>query len=264
MADLSSSEAIDAAFAAAAAGTTTRKFSAPKDDNFAKRAAVVKAREEAAQAKVAEELRLRNIARRAELDKVAAVTDPSAQLLLRAGRGWTGIQAPSSDFSELEVHRLLSSDQGGMKGNLKPNSVVGLGGLTPLHRAADGGSDGMLCTLLRAGADPNARTAFGLTALHKAARRGDTTMVRSLLDAGAEIDAADNEGFTALLRSVHYGDHCMVQVLLDEGASPDAVVVPQARLSVGAGTLTATDLAREGGSETVMRLIESRQAVKPS
>ena len=257
--------AVDSKFAELQeAAVMSKTIAKPRDDGYARRAAAVKAREQALLDRRAEELRVRRAAERVERENYAALTATPAQLLLRAGRGWVGAPSTASDFSELEVHRLLSEDQGGFKGNVKLNEVRGLGGLTPLHRAADSGNDSMVRTLLRAGADVNARTVFGATALHKASHRGDSVMIRSLLDAGADIDAADGEGFTPLLRAVHYGDHFTAQVLLDAGADVDLVVHPPAALSgTGSGVLTAMDLAREGGSETVVRLVEQRQAINP-
>jgi ankyrin repeat protein len=53
-------------------------------------------------------------------------------------------------------------------------------GFTPLHHAAEAGSNAALAALLEAGADPALRTTQGILAIDIARRRGDQTAMRLL------------------------------------------------------------------------------------
>ncbi|XP_053616556.1 ankyrin repeat and sterile alpha motif domain-containing protein 1B-like isoform X3 [Plodia interpunctella] len=66
---------------------------------------------------------------------------------------------------------------------------------TPLHRASKHGRKEVVAALIKAGVDPNVRTANG-TALHEAVCFGKHSVVRVLLDNGADIDARDSQGKT--------------------------------------------------------------------
>ncbi|XP_060806287.1 uncharacterized protein LOC106140771 isoform X2 [Amyelois transitella] len=66
---------------------------------------------------------------------------------------------------------------------------------TPLHRASKHGRKEVVAALIKAGVDPNIRTANG-TALHEAVCFGKHSVVRVLLDNGANIDARDSQGKT--------------------------------------------------------------------
>ncbi len=68
-----------------------------------------------------------------------------------------------------------------------------------LHHAADGGNVEIVIALLRAGADPNARDDSGWTPLHYAAFDGHADIVTRLLDAGADPNARDVKGRTPLM-----------------------------------------------------------------
>ncbi|KAK2716435.1 hypothetical protein QYM36_010851 [Artemia franciscana] len=71
---------------------------------------------------------------------------------------------------------------------------------TPLHVAArthDGG-DRCAVMLLKSGADPNVKNAFGLTPLHVAAKYGNLETVKLLLDDGADPTVQDSLGETPL------------------------------------------------------------------
>ncbi len=62
-------------------------------------------------------------------------------------------------------------------------------GVTPLARACENASAGMVDRLLAAKANPNAAQVNGLTPLMIAARTGNAAVVTALLDAGARVDA---------------------------------------------------------------------------
>jgi uncharacterized protein len=70
-------------------------------------------------------------------------------------------------------------------------------GDTPLHAVVHWGNDAVL-TLLRAGADPNAKGELNKTPLHIAAGTGDIQVCRTLLDYGASPDLVDDFGFKPL------------------------------------------------------------------
>ena len=86
--------------------------------------------------------------------------------------------------------------------------------------AALGGHTEVVRSLLRAGADVNARSRENRTALIEAAsRQGE--VVRLLLDAGADVDAVDDEGTTALHAATSYDEKGTVDLLRSRGAAID-------------------------------------------
>ena len=66
-------------------------------------------------------------------------------------------------------------------------------GGTPLHVAADSGSERVAALLLERGADANARSLIGHTPLHAAAAAGQEDVAALLLLRGADIDARDDK-----------------------------------------------------------------------
>jgi len=77
-------------------------------------------------------------------------------------------------------------------------------------------------TMLRAGADPNARDYLEGTPLHFAAEKGDAKTVKVLIDAGAPIDALNQYRNTPLHFAAEKGNAKTVKVLIDAGATIDA------------------------------------------
>ena len=75
--------------------------------------------------------------------------------------------------------------------------VVGRGGWTPLHHAANGGRVGVCGVLVGAGAELDAATSLGRTALHYAAYYGHTRVCELLVGHGASVGAVDGDGRTA-------------------------------------------------------------------
>src|ERR671927_422917 len=70
-------------------------------------------------------------------------------------------------------------------------------GINELMVAASRGDLGRVESLLRDGADPNARDAFGQTALMYAAGAGHQAVSEELIDAGADVDARNRNNKTA-------------------------------------------------------------------
>ena len=78
-------------------------------------------------------------------------------------------------------------------------------------------------TLIEAGADPNARDADqDFAPLHIAALRGQAKTAVTLIKGGANPDARLNNGFTPLDLAVHKGHSKTAAALIAAGASPDA------------------------------------------
>jgi len=76
-------------------------------------------------------------------------------------------------------------------------------GATPLSAAVSMGHTGIIAALLGAGADPDQRLPGGISVLMLAAARGLPESCRQLLSAGADVNARDPRGRTAL--------HCAAQ-----------------------------------------------------
>ena len=77
--------------------------------------------------------------------------------------------------------------------------------------------------LLRAGADPNARSTGGFTPILFAAREGYSNVIDTLVRAGADVDdAVPSSGMSALVMSVYNAHYDFAKGLLDAGANPDS------------------------------------------
>ena len=94
-------------------------------------------------------------------------------------------------------------------------------GAPPLHWAARGRIAATVA-LLDAGADPNSREIDGWTPLHQAAQYGTDKIIKSLVQAGANLNARDKNGWSPLHRAAYWGKAEMVEALLDAGANPKA------------------------------------------
>ena len=75
--------------------------------------------------------------------------------------------------------------------------------------------------LLKAGADPAARDAYGTTPLHLACRHSRTGVTKLLLEKGGDVNAANSAGSTALHEAALVGDWPLVRILLSGGANPN-------------------------------------------
>ena len=88
----------------------------------------------------------------------------------------------------------------------------------PLHRAVEGNDTAVAATLIKVGADVNARREDGWTPLHIATRAGLTELVRLLVQRGAEVDRQDSEGSTPLHIAARFSSPETAEVLIEGGA----------------------------------------------
>ncbi|HST24823.1 MAG TPA: ankyrin repeat domain-containing protein [Gaiellaceae bacterium] len=96
-------------------------------------------------------------------------------------------------------------------------------GSTPLYTAAAQGEVELVALLLRAGADPNLRSAGEQegTPLCAAACHGHGEIVRLLLGKGADPNLAEDEWWTPLRWAAAQGHAEVARTLLDGAANPD-------------------------------------------
>src|SRR6266513_1845337 len=148
--------------------------------------------------------------------------------------------------------------------------------------AAEAGDTAEVRSLLREGANPNAKGGYGSTALMGAAVRGHTETVRALLEKGAEVNAKGNTGRTALMEAALEGYTETVRTLLEKGAEVNAkdnagwtplfwaafsrrTDTVRALLEKGAevnakddmGKTALIEAARQGRTETVRALLQA-------
>src|SRR6266480_2706658 len=147
--------------------------------------------------------------------------------------------------------------------------------------AAEAGDTAEVQSLLREGANANAKGDYGNTALMGAAVRGHTESVRALLEKGADVNAKGNTGRTALMEAALEGYTDTVRTLLEKGADVNAkdnmgwtplfwaafsrrTDTVRALLEKGAdvnakdnmGRTALIEAARQGRTETVRALLE--------
>jgi ankyrin repeat protein len=108
-----------------------------------------------------------------------------------------------------------------------PASINGLSydGWTALHLAAFFGHAAAVTSLLRRGADIDARStnSTGNMPLHAAVAGGRVEAALALIEAGATVDARDAGGHTPLHIAAEGGYIPIVEALLGRGADPHAV-----------------------------------------
>ncbi len=92
----------------------------------------------------------------------------------------------------------------------------------PLYSAVARGYTELAKMLIEAGADVNAKTKSGWTALHLTAWKGHPETVKLLLAAGAEVNAKAKDGWTPLHWATRRGKTETVKLLLAAGAEVNA------------------------------------------
>ncbi len=86
-----------------------------------------------------------------------------------------------------------------------------------LHLAAQkAGCSNIIKILLKAGADPNKKTAYSLLSLNLAVQNRDLLAVKALLEASADINATDNYDRTALIYAAQIGDKRIISYLISQ------------------------------------------------
>jgi ankyrin repeat protein len=121
-------------------------------------------------------------------------------------------------------------------------------GMTALHLACFYGQEQAAELLLRAGADPSARTRnqLGSTPLQEAVCSGNRNIVLLLLSQGVETDTADYQGWTPLHLAASRGHQDIVEILLLSGTPSHCTEQGQ----------TPRDLALANGHTGTARVLE--------
>lgn len=150
-------------------------------------------------------------------------------LLLYAFRGGQqprSAQADGDGRASVDLESVLSSgDADAIRGAIAHGLDVNLPlakpphrGLTPLHIVVTRSLTEAIAPLIRAGADPDARTADGTTALMMAAAQESLSSMSELLAGGASPDIRDSFGRSALMLAAGAGKARAVEALINAGA----------------------------------------------
>jgi uncharacterized protein len=99
-------------------------------------------------------------------------------------------------------------------------TVTRASGDSPLIKAVKANDLTGVRTLLKSGANVNAKAGDGSTALLWAANNGSIEIARALIASKAVVDAANDFGVTPLLQASRVGNAPMVELLLRSGANP--------------------------------------------
>jgi len=164
-------------------------------------------------------------------------------LLLRAGAEVNAFEASAAGLIE-ELERALRDDPSLVRQHSHD-------GWTLLHLAAFFGHRELVVRLLDEGSEPLAvaRNQEANLALSAAAAAGRNDVVALLLERGCPVDArGTSAGYSALHLAAHAGNTALVRLLLDAGADR--------HLTIDGGA-TALDLARKGGHQQVVELLEA-------
>jgi ankyrin repeat protein len=112
----------------------------------------------------------------------------------------------------LQLKQLISSEK------FHVNDKMRAGGFTALHFAVSEEELNNARILLEAGADINAKNAFGETPLHRAIMTENIEVLEFLISNGADINAQKRNGFTPLHKAVFFQKKEVVKFLLKSGA----------------------------------------------
>lgn len=150
--------------------------------------------------------------------------DAGAQMDVRDVNGRTPLEAAVEHQAHACIHLLL------VRG-AEPNVLGAANGLSPLHKAAWGGKDGIVRMLLLHGADINLRARDGSTALHFAVAANQYDVVKLLLDRHAKTGIADNMGEVPLTYAEGAGLDDIAQLLREHASTAHAKRIKALRQS---------------------------------
>jgi cytohesin len=117
-------------------------------------------------------------------------------------------------------------------------------GITPIHVAAERGTEWAAKILLAHGADPNSVDSYRATPLHRAA---DANVAELLIAHGADLNPLDKDGNPPLHRAVGSGRIDVADVLLERGAD--------VRVANADGRTALHVAASSGRAHTVEKLV---------
>ena len=150
--------------------------------------------------------------------------------------------------------------------------------LDAVSEAVKTGNVAQVTSLLKGGADGNARSAEGTTPLMLAAASGNLGMVQALLAAGVDVKTVDALGWSALMKAIYnseldQGFPDVVQVLIDAGADLETTIVFGTRplmLAAGYGEAAVVEVlikagaevkAKNEGGRTALRMVKDKDYV---
>ena len=145
-----------------------------------------------------------------------------------------------SDFTEQATATLTAATTKPRADALRRTAASGALN-TELFRLAREGSPVEIARTIRAGAEVNARDAYGQTPLMYAATANTMNAVIELIVDGARVNAKSDAGWTALMYAAR-DNPAVLESLLIRGADPDLV---------NDGRQTALDIARSSSAEAV-------------
>ena len=127
-------------------------------------------------------------------------------------------------------------------------------GLAPLDRAAINGDEREAHSLIKKGADIDARISIGEeTALHLASRFGSYAVAKVLVENDADIGARNVQGSTPLHQAALWNHADIVALLVENGA--------ELNTTTESGSTPLVEAVRADAVECVRILIESRADV---
>lgn len=127
-------------------------------------------------------------------------------------------------------------------------------GYTPLHYAAQNGSELTVQCLLDCGADFNLTASCGDTPLHVAAREGCDAIVALLIERGADVNCRDSGGGTPLTWALDRQSDAVASLLLKNGAQMEFLYCPLFRYSAPLPSQLTVESSNANEYDTLRRL----------
>jgi len=124
---------------------------------------------------------------------------------------------------------------------------------TPLHTAVINNRPDAVRSLIKAGADIEARANDGLTSLHLASMKGLSDVVTALLECRADVRATESNGATPLHAAAYCGHADVATQLLIRGADP---------VSIDNNGYTPLSLARSHRHEQIALACERMRLIR--